>query len=126
MSQKTPLGRARGLGSAHSGAKHFWRQRLTAIALVPLVIWFVTSLVARSTGTYEEARAFFSQPLAAALMLMLIGAGFVHLKLGVQVIIEDYIHGESTKLALLILNTLYCAAVGLLAALAVLQLFFAG
>jgi len=126
MKEQTPLSRAHGMGAAHSGVQHFWVQRLTAVALIPLVIWFLVSLVGHVVGDYDSARAFLSQPLAAALLLLLIGAGFYHMKLGVQVVIEDYIHTESTKIALLILNTFFAVALGLISALAVLKLFIAG
>lgn len=126
MKEQTPLSRAHGLGAAHSGVHHFWVQRLTAVALVPLIIWFLVSLLGHAMGDYDSARAFLAQPLAAALLLLLIGAGFYHMKLGVQVVIEDYIHTESTKVALLMLNTFCAIAVGLVCALAVLKLFVAG
>ncbi len=125
MSLKTPMGRARGLGAAHSGVQHFWLQRLSAIALVPLVVWFVASLASWTSADFVHARAFFAQPLVAALMLLLLVTGFAHLKLGLQVIVEDYVHTEGTKIALLILNTLFCVALGLITVWAILKLSFA-
>lgn len=126
MKEQTPLSRAHGLGAAHSGVHHFWVQRLTAVALVPLVVWLVVSLVTHANADYDAARAFLAQPLAAALLLLLIGAGFYHMKLGIQVVIEDYIHTESTKIALSMLNTFAAIVLGLVSGLAVLKLFIAG
>ena len=121
---RTPLAHARGLGSAKDGTEHFWRQRLTAVALVPLIIWFVVSLVAMSGADHAAMIAWLKQPVPAVAMLLFIAAGFVHLRLGMQVIIEDYVTSEGAKIALLMLNTFFCAAVGLASVLAVLKIFF--
>jgi len=122
MSIRTPLGRAQGLGSAKSGVMHFWHQRLTAVALVPLTIWFVWA-VARYTGApYDEVVAFLKNPFNAAAMLLFILAGLYHMTLGIQVVIEDYIERESTKLALLVITNFAAVAVGVVSALAVLRI----
>lgn len=122
MSLKTPLSRARGLGSAKSGVAHFWHQRLTAVILVPLTIWFVY-VIARFTGAeLAEVREFFSNPLNASLMLIFVLTGLYHMTLGVQVIIEDYIHRESTRLALLVLNQFAGLAIAVVCTLAILRL----
>jgi succinate dehydrogenase / fumarate reductase membrane anchor subunit len=126
MSTRTPLSRARGLGSARSGVHHFWSQRITAVALVPLVIWLVGSLAYHAGSDYESARAFFAQPVAGALLLLLIGSGAYHMKLGMQVIVEDYIHKEGTKLVLLMLNSFFCVAIALIGGLAIIKLSFGG
>ena len=126
MSTRTPLSRARGLGSARSGVHHFWMQRVTAVALVPLVVWLIASLAYHAGADYESARAFFAQPVAGALLLLLIGASAYHMKLGMQVIVEDYIHKEGTKLTLLMLNSFFCVAVALLGGLAIIKLSFGG
>jgi succinate dehydrogenase / fumarate reductase membrane anchor subunit len=126
MSTRTPLSRARGLGSARSGVHHFWSQRITAVALVPLVIWLVGSLAYHAGSDYESARAFFAQPVAGALLLLLIGTGAYHMKLGMQVIVEDYIHKEGTKLVLLMLNSFFCVAIALIGGLAIIKLSFGG
>jgi succinate dehydrogenase / fumarate reductase, membrane anchor subunit len=97
-SLRSPLGVARGLGSAKDGTAHWWAHRLTAIALVPLTIWFVASLAALAGAPYHDFRAWVGQPLVAVFLLVLLGTGFYHLKLGLQVVIEDYIHGEGAKL----------------------------
>lgn len=124
MTVKTSLGHARGLGSARSGVAHFWAQRVTAVALVPLVTWLVVSLVSLTGADYATARDFFSAPLVSVLMLFVIVGGLYHLKLGLQVVIEDYVHSESTKLALLMLNNFFCIAMGLVGAFAMLKLAF--
>jgi succinate dehydrogenase / fumarate reductase, membrane anchor subunit len=126
MSTRTPLSRARGLGSAHSGVQHFWAQRVTAVALVPLVVWLIGSLAYHAGSDYESARAFFAQPIAGALLLLLIGTTAYHMKLGMQVIVEDYIHKEGTKLVLLMLNSFFCVAVALIGGLAIIKLSFGG
>lgn len=126
MTPRTELGRARGLGSAHGGLAHFWAQRVTAAALVPLVLWFVVSLVSLTGADHETARAFFAAPLGAVITLLLLGAGAYHMKLGLEVVIEDYVHNEGVKLALLVLNYLFCALVGLSGAYAALKLALAG
>ncbi len=121
---RTPLSRVRGLGAAKEGTEHFWLQRLSAIALIPLIIWFVVSVASLAGADYAEARLFFDNPVSAILMLLLLIVGFVHLKLGIQVIVEDYIHGEALKISLLILNTLICFGLGLACIFAVLKLSF--
>ncbi len=122
MSLRTPLGQVQGLGSAKSGALHFWRQRATAVVLVPLTLWFVWT-VARYTGAeHAEVRHFFANPLNAGLMLIFVFAGVYHMALGIQVIIEDYIHRESTKLALFVLNQFAAFAVAIVCAIAILRL----
>ncbi len=124
MTLKTSLGHARGLGSARRGVAHFWAQRVTAVALIPLALWLVASLVGLTGADYETAHAFFAAPLGAVIALLVIGAGAYHMRLGVQVVIEDYVHSEGTKLALLMMNTFFCAMVGLAGAFAVLKLVF--
>ena len=122
MSLRTPISQARGLGSAKSGTTHFWHQRATAVALVPLTIWFVW-VVARFTGAeLAEVRHFFANPLNASLMLIFVLAGLYHMTLGVQVIIEDYIHRESTKLALFVLNQFAGLALAVVCTIAILKL----
>ncbi|MEM9121830.1 MAG: succinate dehydrogenase, hydrophobic membrane anchor protein [Pseudomonadota bacterium] len=122
MSIKTPTKSVRGLGSAKSGVGHFWHQRVTAIALVPLVVWFVASLVAMAGADYAQVRDYFAHPLVAVLTILLLLTGFYHMRLGVQVIIEDYIHAEGTKLALLLLTTFSAVALGLASVFSVLKI----
>ena len=94
---RTPLARVRGLGSAKEGTDHFWRQRVTAVANLFLVI-FAVMLVLRLVGTdYAEARAVLANPLVTVALAMLIVSGVVHMRLGMQTVIEDYIHSEGMK-----------------------------
>ena len=122
MSVRTPLGKARGLGSAKDGTHHFWVQRLTAIALIPLTIWFVAALVSLVGAGHGAVTDWLGRPVPAILMLLLIVSGLYHLKLGLQVIVEDYVHKEGLKLASQIAITLGCAVVGFASAFAVLKI----
>ncbi|MDQ6434040.1 succinate dehydrogenase, hydrophobic membrane anchor protein [Mesorhizobium sp. LHD-90] len=123
---RTPLGRVRGLGSAREGTEHFWRQRLTAIANVPLTLFFVGLLISLNGAGFAETRAVLSNPLVALVLLLFVISGLYHMRIGMQVIIEDYVHGEGMKLALLVLNTFFTAAVGVAAGFALLKMAFGG
>ncbi len=125
MSLRTPLGRARGLGSAKEGTQHWWHQRLTALALLPLALWFVISLIVLADATYEEVVDWLSSPVVAGLMLLLIFATFYHLKLGLQAVIEDYVHKEWRKVASLVAVTFGTVVLGLACALSVLWVWLA-
>lgn len=98
MKFRAPLARARGLGSAKSGTHHWWMQRLTAVALVPLSLWFVASLITLVTADHATVVAWLHSPLVAILCCALIVAIFYHGQLGLQVVVEDYVHTESLKL----------------------------
>lgn len=126
MSLRTPLGRVRGLGSAKEGTAHWWAQRLTAIALVPLVLWFAVSLIILTGADHAAVAAWLGNPAAAVLMLLLILAGFHHAQLGMQVVIEDYVHTEWLKLALLMTVKFAAIALGVGAAFSVLKIAFGG
>ncbi|WP_439816149.1 succinate dehydrogenase, hydrophobic membrane anchor protein [Zavarzinia sp. CC-PAN008] len=121
MSLRTPLARARGLGAAKDGVHHWWVQRLTAIALIPLVLWFIVSTASLTWVDHAGFVAWLSQPLVAVLMIALLGTLFYHLKLGAQVVIEDYVHGEAVKIASLVALNFACFIVGLAAIFAVLK-----
>ena len=126
MSMRSPLARARGLGSAKDGTGHFWWQRVTAIALVPLTLWIMVALIAGVDSDYESARSFVGSPLVAALLLALIVALFHHAQLGMQVVIEDYVHIEWVKLTALLLVKFVAIILGLMSALAVVRIAAGG
>jgi succinate dehydrogenase / fumarate reductase membrane anchor subunit len=122
MSLETPLHKVQGMGSAHSGVSHFWRQRVTAAALIPLTIWFGISLLGL-VGAHEAATlAFLSQPLNAILMAAFVVILLFHMALGLQVIIEDYVHGNGPKLFLLLLVRVFAIAVGATSIFALLRI----
>jgi succinate dehydrogenase / fumarate reductase membrane anchor subunit len=121
---RSPLGRALGLGSAKEGVEHWWMQRVSAVALVPLTLWFVAALIAHLGADYTAAVAWLRSPLSAIAMILLVVAVFVHMGLGVQVVIEDYVHHEGAKLASLIVLRLACWALGAAALFAVLRVAF--
>ena len=125
-SLRTPLAKARGLGSAKDGTHHFWVQRLTAVALIPLTVWFALSLASLATAGQAEVVTWMKSPLSATLMLSFIMAGFWHMKLGLQVVIEDYVHAEPTKMACLIFYNLIAIFLALAASLSVLKMLLGG
>ena len=126
MSLRSPLGRARGLGSAKSGTQHWWSQRLTALALVPLTIWFVIAMVAATGADYTSARAFIGNPITAVLLILLIVATFHHAQLGLQVVIEDSVHTKPVEIALLLITKAAAVVLALAAILAVLLIALGG
>ena len=119
---RSPLGRAIGLGSAKEGVEHWWRQRVTALALVPLVLWFVISLIGLAGADRAALVAWVHHPMPAMLLILLLVATFYHAALGLQVVIEDYIHGEAMRLGALLVMRLLCILFVLRGVLAVLQL----
>jgi succinate dehydrogenase / fumarate reductase membrane anchor subunit len=120
----TPLARVRGLGSARSGTGHFWVQRLTAVANVPLTIAFIVILVSLLGRNHAAAAQILGSPLVAIIMLLFIVSVTTHMRIGMQVIIEDYVHDEPRKLVLLISNTFFAIAVALASAYGILKLSF--
>jgi succinate dehydrogenase / fumarate reductase membrane anchor subunit len=123
---RTPLAKAKGEGAAHQGSHHWINQRLTAIANVPLVIWFIVSVVCLSGKEHYELMQFFDSPVNATLMALFIISTFMHAALGLQVVIEDYVHTKVKKVALLVLVKLGFFALGAASLLAIAKLHFSG
>jgi succinate dehydrogenase / fumarate reductase membrane anchor subunit len=122
MSLETPLHKVQGMGSSHSGVSHFWRQRVTAAALIPLSLWFGVSVLGL-IGAHEAATlAFLSQPLNAILMAAFVVILLIHMALGVQVVIDDYVHGSGQKLFLMLLMRGFSIAAGAAAIFALLRI----
>ncbi len=119
---RTPLGRVRGSGSAKSGTHHWWMQRVTSLALLPLTIWFIASLATSAGMTHGEAAAWIGHPVNAVLLLALIGLTFHHTAAGLQVVLEDYAKPEWVKISAILAVKAICALLALAAALAVLRL----
>ncbi|MEM7290438.1 MAG: succinate dehydrogenase, hydrophobic membrane anchor protein [Pseudomonadota bacterium] len=123
---RTPLGKVRGLGSAKEGTDHFWKQRLTAIANVPLILFLVWMLINLVGLRHADVESTLSNPFVSLFLLSVILSVCWHMKLGMQVVIEDYIHSEGQKIALVILNNFFCIGIGLACTFAVLKLGFGG
>jgi succinate dehydrogenase / fumarate reductase, membrane anchor subunit len=123
---RTPLSRARGLGSAKQGVHHWWAQRITAVALIPLVAWFAISLIMMSGADYAVVRAWIGSPVVMVLLTLTIVIGLHHGQLGMQEVVEDYVHGEGMKLALIVLMRFIAVFFGLAAIVAILRIGFGG
>ena len=121
-SLRTPLGKVRGLGSAKHGAAHFIAQRVSALALLVLVPWFLVSLIIAVRGGYNGAIEWIAQPFNAVVILLGVGAALYHMRIGMQVVVEDYIARSGTKAVILILNTFVCIVLFAVAAFAVLKI----
>jgi len=121
---RTPLAQARGLGAAKTGADHWWEQRLTSIALVPLTFAAIVIVIATLGRNHAAAAQFLGSPLVAVIMLLFIFATTAHMKLGAQSVIEDYIHNKPVKTAMLIGNSFPCVILWLVCTFAILKLSF--
>lgn len=117
----TPLARVRGLGSARRGTETFWRQRMTAVANVPLVLFLILSIVTHIGSGYTEVKAYLAQPLVALALLALAVSAAIHMRIGLKEIIEDYVHGGAKVVAIL-LATFFAAGVGLASVVAILKI----
>jgi succinate dehydrogenase / fumarate reductase, membrane anchor subunit len=121
---RTPLARVRGLGAARSGTDHFWRQRLTAVANIPLTIAAVVIIILLLGRNQTAVAQILGSPLVAVIMLLFIASTTAHMRIGMQVIIEDYVHDETPKFVLIMANTFFAIAVALAAAYGILKLSF--
>ena len=125
-SYRTPLGRARGLGSAKHGAVDWLTERFAALALVPLTLWAVFGVLRLATLDYLGAVQWVGEPLNATLLVLTIAVSFWHMHRGMRVVVEDYIHKNLSKLAILLLNFLVCGLAGALAVFSILKVAFSG
>ena len=122
MEIKSPLGKAKGLGSAHHGVQHWIMQRLTAVALIPLSVWFVYNIVHLAGADYGVAVSFFSSPLNSVLMAGIIIAAFWHANLGLQVVLEDYVANKTKRIVALVVIKLAFFGLGLASILSIINL----
>ena len=121
-SMRTPLGRVRNLGSSHSGTSDFWRQRLTAVAMLLLIVPVIVIVMMMLGRNQVAAAQILGSPIVAILLLLFIIASVGHMKIGMQVVLEDYVHDEKIKLIAIMANNFFSAAVALASAYAILKL----
>jgi succinate dehydrogenase / fumarate reductase, membrane anchor subunit len=124
MSLRSPIGRVLGLGAAKEGVSHWWSQRVTSVALVLLCLWFVASLLRIPTSDYDSVVTWIAEPLNTVILLLLIATLVYHSLLGVQVVVEDYVHHHGLKIATMMLLTFAHVAIAALAIFAVLRIAF--
>ena len=124
MSLRSDLGRVRGLGSAKEGTSHWWAQRLTAVALVPLSVWFVWSAINLVGVDHIGFKNWLNENANLVLMILFVGSLFYHMQLGLQVVIEDYVHGEKKKVTSLVLNLFVAIFFGVSSIVALLKVAF--
>ncbi len=119
---RSQLGRARGLGSAKSGVAHWWAERITSIALIPLTLWFVWAAIHLLGATHDEVLYWVAGPLPIVLLICLLLATFYHMQLGLQAVVEDYVHVESVRFGLLLLIKAVCFVCALMGIVSVLKM----
>ena len=124
MAFRTPLARVEGLGSAHSGVEHFWKERVTAAALVPLSIWLIVAGLGLAGHDRTDVLAYLHQPVHAVLMVLFVLASVMHMILGLQVVIEDYIHGHGARMVLIVLVQFAGFALAMAAIISLLVIAF--
>jgi succinate dehydrogenase / fumarate reductase membrane anchor subunit len=126
MINRTPRARVSGLGASGQGTHHWWLQRISALALLPLTLLFMVPFAGLLGGGHTEALAHYAHPVHALVAVLFIAVAFRHLALGLQVVIEDYVHGKAWRTGLLIGNSMFCFTFGLAGVFAVLKIAFAG
>jgi succinate dehydrogenase / fumarate reductase, membrane anchor subunit len=124
MTLRTPLKDARRLGSAKEGADHFWKQRVTGVANLALSVFLIWLLVRLAGAEHATVKSMLTHPMIALPLLLLVVSGTLHMRLGMQTIIEDYIHNEGAKIAVLMLNSFFAIAVAAASIFAVLKIGF--
>jgi succinate dehydrogenase / fumarate reductase, membrane anchor subunit len=122
MSLETPLHRVQGLGPAHSGVGHFWTQRVTAVALIPLSVWLVIAVLGLVGTTEAEVAGFFQRPWNAILMGLFVVVACIHMSLGLQVVIDDYVHSPGRRIFLLLLNRAFAWVIAAACLIALLRI----
>lgn len=126
MSLRSPLARARGHGSAKDGVGHWWHHRVTSVALVPLLLWLAFAIAALAGASFEEARAWLASPVVAVFVILTLAVAFYHFKLGLDVVIEDYVYGKGAKTASLMIAGFICTLLGAATIFAVLKVSLGG
>lgn len=121
-SMRTPLGRVRNLGASHSGTNDFWRQRLTAVAMILMIVPVIIVVMMMLGRNHAAAAQILGSPIVAIVLLLFIVSSVMHMKIGMQVILEDYVHNEKLKLASIMANNFFCAVVALASAYAIFKL----
>lgn len=126
MSLRSPLSKAIGLGSAKHGFSHWWWQRVSSVALIPLTLWFLYAMVCAMNGGYEQAVAWLSSPVNATIMLLFVLTSLFHAQTGLQVVIEDYVHTKWVNLTLLLSVKFAAVVMAVLAIISVLKIVLGG
>ena len=126
MEYRTPIKKARGLGAAKHGVEHWWFQRITAVALIPLVLWFIFGIMSHAGADYETVHAWIAQPVVAVLFVLLLAMAFHHAQLGLQVIWEDYIHPHWLQVTFIVVTKFAAVVLGLGGIFAVIKIALGG